>query len=372
MILCFSFPDPVLCQCSSSGYNRASDYYRRKEYRSAKTLLVPLTECGGQLGADAQRLLSMIENEESCQPIRNSANMAILRGNLQEACNFISQMEQICPNLLGSIKAQAGGCKNDPEIQQAKNEKALEEASALENEKKYAEALSILQQIKDSDPSFAGIDAAIQRVNRKASRDRDHQTAATTPKKIPENLKAMQITQEHNTSSDNNINSVRYDNTCPYDYYMSQAQDQNIRNNYYRAREWTQKALLCRNGNPAAQESQTAIEQAIDSEKAALNSALGAFYGGKYEESHNMLHDLSASGKASPQARRLAEYYLAASSISAYLVAGESKPELQTDGIRHYKTYRSMPSDAPIPQAGLSPRLLQILEKSANLDQPNK
>lgn len=386
LVLGLSNTYPTFCQnCSSGSLNQANDHYARKRYDAARNILAPLTQCSGQLGADAASLLSRIETEERCQTVRNSARSAILRRNFEQACGFVRQMEQICPDLseLGMLRNEAGGCRSE----QAENEKDFAEAIELEKAKEFSEALSALREIKARQPDFPGIDAAIDRVQKKAN-DHDRQVAVKpeSPKRLPEVPPAsQQIRQSSPSYPAFNADAGKIEpatepsrlplslpgNGCPYEQYMSQAQDQSSRNNYYRALEWVQKALACRAGNPAAEQVQTEIERAVNFEKAALNDALGKFYLGADEESHTMLHNLVASGKASPQARRLAEYYLAASSLHAYLITGESKPELKSDGILHYKNFRMIPIDTPIPPTGFSPRLLQILENIANLVQPS-
>jgi hypothetical protein len=361
--------------CSSVNLEKANDYYRRQKSEAAKSILISLTGCGDPVGTNAKDLLKQIQNAERCQTPRNSAAAAIMRGDFEKACTFISQMEKICPDSveIGTLKSKARGCRNE------NAEEEFKKALGLEKDGRYTEALGILDQIKNRLPAFPELDETYRRIRVRSS-DRDHRAALKleNQKKYPEALEILRTVKEQNPDYpgiDGDIARVEKESSrpaegCPFDDFLRRAQDQTSRNNYEAALDWIQKALNCRKGNPNAEGMQSEIERAIKSEREVLGNARGIYYKGRYDECHTLLHTLVASGKASPKAQKQAEFLLAASAISTYLISGESKSDTKADGLRHYERFKSNPSDIVIMPNAISPKVLGILENTSAQAKP--
>jgi tetratricopeptide (TPR) repeat protein len=298
---------------------QARGAFNTKNFSLARSLAQSIASRTDQIGEDAKTLIRSIDSIESNNKRYRDANVAIARKQFDKACALLLEIEASDPSFAGlaQAKTRSGGC---PVVDELKPE--YDEAKSLLESERYTEALDKLKSILEQDPNYE--DAADLRLQAEAGvkekiKNAAQRAAAAKPSVGPA---AKQIDQR--ATQDKSAIEAK-----------------------------TQQA------NRILNETSLLSQNASDMEEALLFLGMDSFYADNHEEARQILGDF-AKGKHPPKMLALACFYLGATAITEYYLAGASDRQKKEEGmllfgqaLRHYQDFSP-------PWNALSPKIRTV------------
>jgi tetratricopeptide (TPR) repeat protein len=415
----FIFPYPCRSQtatsqdCNPNKLARAREFFDNNDHAQAESLFRQLESCPSEISGAAKQYLAQIADSRNCSPIRAKALVAHNRGNHDDACLFVAEIEKTCPGWseLAKLKRLIGECRKSPVP-----DDIFRQALDLHAKCEWNNAMSLLHQIKEKNPGFSGLDNEISSVQKDIDEtksaddlrsrgrleeahtilrsvksragascppvdseleslrmdidDKKRADVACASGNSKNALSIWEAVRERNPSYDwldREIESIKKGTKCgsapstavnTFADYMAKGQTALQSKDYAMAALWLKKAIDLRPGDANAKSLIAEANRLAQSQREAMRSALQVYYSGDFERAGKLLRSVVNSGEASPQSRTLARFYLGAALLSAYYLSGENKRNLESEALDCFRQVQAETPKFSPPTTGISKRIL--------------
>jgi tetratricopeptide (TPR) repeat protein len=298
---------------------QARGAFNTKNFSLAKSLAQSIASRTDQIGEDAKALIRSIDSIESNNKRYRDANVAITRKQFDKACSLLREIEASDPSFAGlaQAKTRSGGC---PVVDTLKPE--YEAAKSLLEAKQYTEALDKLKSILAQDPDYEDApDLLLQAENG-----------------IKENMK-IAAQREAAAKSPAGTPARQIDMRAALDKTAIEPKKQP--------------------DNRSSNETVLSSQNASDAEGELLFLGMDSFYADNHAQARQILGDF-AKGKHPPKMLALACFYLGATVITEYYLAGAEDQQKKKEGMLLFGQALGHYRDFSPPWSALSPKIKTV------------
>jgi tetratricopeptide (TPR) repeat protein len=311
---------------------QAKGAYNTNNLLVAKQLAEKIRDAPGSVGEEARNLIRTIDDINSNNKKKQSAELAIRRGKFENACSLLREIQAaVDANValkerypdLNDMMSKAGGCPQAPVVEQP-DPRDYENALDLKNKGKLNQALEAFNRIEKSHPGYLDVKQQIEEVRQKIK--------MANLKKTQDEQFAEQLAEAEQLLNSGDFNA---------------------------AQGVLDAAEALRHADPKVNEMRQQLETAITNEENKLVEAVNSFYSGRYEQAQRALGDF-LQVPHSPSVRALARFYQGAALGSRFFLGGGKDEEARGAAIQLFRqALKDDPSYSPHWDA-ISPKIRDL------------
>ncbi len=315
---------------------QAAGAFNVGDFNTALRLSEPLTSVSGPNGEQARHLVNTIKLRIANNKRFQEVLLAKRKEDTVRACELLGQIEATDPAFPGlmKVRAEMGPC-SPPRLKVD-----FDAAVAAVQEGKLREAQGYLSRVQAANPNYPGLAKELTRLqdlenrSRKERFDRDLERAQefieqkkwTQARDLLRRAKSIEPANSRVVSLlEQAEREIQFDDQKSEQQRLTEVLDSARRfladGNYLGADSECQRAAELRPSEPEVMELRKLVQQAVQTEKAALTQSLAPYYAGDYAQAEQRL-DAFLAEKHTPRLGVLARFYLGAAIMSQYLLSG--------------------------------------------------